>query len=73
MRNDIRPAVSINGEYITHGEVESLRAAVTAFHSEMSDPLALGNDEHGRFMVKHYHQHMERILQLMGVIGRESK
>lgn len=68
MRSEIRPAVSINGEFITHGEVESLRAAVTAFHSEMSDPVALGDDEHGRFMAKHYRQHMERILRLMGVL-----
>jgi hypothetical protein len=68
MINHIRPAVSINREFITHGEVESLRAAVTAFHSEMSDPLALGDDEHGRFMTKHYRQHMERILRLMGVL-----
>lgn len=72
MRNEIRPAVSINGEFITHGEVESLRCAVTALHSEMADPNALGNDEHGRFMARHYRQHMERILRLMGVIGRES-
>jgi hypothetical protein len=68
MRNEDRPAVSINGEYITHGEVESLRVAVTNFHSEMSDPLALGDDEHGRFMTKHYFRNMERILRLMGVI-----
>lgn len=71
MTNNIRPAVSINGEFIAHGEVESLRVAVTAFHSDMSDPLTLGDDEHGRFMTKHYRQHTERILRLMGVIGSE--
>lgn len=68
MRNHIRPAVSINGEFITHGEVESLRAAVTAFHSEVSDPMHLGDDEHGRFMTRLYRENMERILTLMGVI-----
>lgn len=68
MRIYNRPAVSINGEYITHGEVEALRVAVTSFLSEMSDPMVLGDDEHGRFMTKHYRQSMERILKLMGVI-----
>lgn len=54
MMNVPRPCVSIEGEFLTHGEVESLRCAVTALHSEMSDPLALGDDEHGRAMVRHY-------------------
>jgi hypothetical protein len=62
------PTVHINGEPLAPGEVESLRCAVTALHSEMSDPLALGNDEHGRTMTGYYRQHMERILTLMGVI-----
>jgi hypothetical protein len=68
MRNKIGPAVSIDGVFITHGEVESLRVAVTALYSEMSDPDALGADAHGRFMAKIYREHMGRILKLMGVI-----
>ena len=63
-----RPCVSIEGKFLTHGEVESLRCAVTALHSEMSDPLALGGDEHGRFMTKHYRRDMDRVLRLMGVV-----
>lgn len=62
------PAVLINGEPLAPGEAESLRCAVTALHSEMSDPLALGDDDHGRTMTGHYRRHMERILRLMGVI-----
>lgn len=63
-----RPCVVIDGEVLTHGEIESLRCAVTAMHSEMSDPDALGDDGHGRMMVKVYRRDMERILRLMGVI-----
>ncbi|MDE1179488.1 hypothetical protein [Paraburkholderia sp.] len=68
MSHTVRPAVSINGEFITHGEVECLRAAVTSFHSEMSDDEALGADEHGRLMTKAYRLAMERVLSLMGAI-----
>lgn len=62
------PTIHINGEPLAPGEAESLRCAVTALHSEMSDPLALGDDEHGRTMTRLYRENMERILVLMGVI-----
>jgi hypothetical protein len=63
------PTIHINGEPLSPGEVESLRCAVTEFHGEMCDPLALGNDEHGRTMTRLYRENMERILVLMGVIS----
>jgi hypothetical protein len=58
----------VNGQALTDAESESLRCAVTAFHSEMCEDDALGADEHGRFMTRAYRQHMERVLTLMGVI-----
>jgi hypothetical protein len=57
--------VTVNGHALTDGESECLRAAVTAFHSEMSDDNALGGDEHGRLMTRAYRLSMERILALM--------
>ncbi len=61
--------ISINGQHLTYAESETLRVAVTDLHSDMSDPLALGDDEHGRTMVAAYRHHCERILRLLGVIG----
>ncbi len=68
MSDTPRAFIAINSELLTHGEVESLRCAITALHAEMADPLALGDDDHGRAMVKMYRRDMERILKLMGVI-----
>ena len=59
------PPVSINGTPLDQRDAECLRAAVTSFHSEMSEDDALGNDAHGRAMAKAYRESMERILSLM--------
>lgn len=61
--------IFINGQHLTDPEVNALRVAVTALHSEMSDPLALGDDEHGRTMTGVYFRHCEQILRMLGVIG----
>lgn len=61
-------SVIVNGCILTDAESECLRAAVTAFHMEMSEDDALGNDAHGRHMAMAYRTAMEKILTLMGVI-----
>jgi hypothetical protein len=58
-------SVIVNGQVLTDAESECLRAAVTAFHSEMSEDDALGTDEHGRRMTLAYRGAMERILALI--------
>jgi len=60
------PIITINGRPLTEAEVNTLRVAVTSFHSEMSDPLALGDDEHGRFMTSAYRVNAGSILWLIG-------
>ena len=62
--------ITINGITLAPSEAECLFCAVTAFHSEMSDPLALGGDEHGRAMAKAYREGMARVLWLMGVFKK---
>lgn len=64
--------ITINGQHLTDPEANTLRVAVTALHSEMSDPLALGDDDHGRTMASLYRQNCEQILTLLGVIKPQS-
>jgi hypothetical protein len=61
--------ITINGHELSYAVAETLRGAVTSFHSEMSDPLHLGDDEHGRAMVAAYRRNCEEILRLLGVIA----
>lgn len=60
------PHITINGRMLTEGEANTLRVAVTDFHSQMADPLALGSDEHGRFMTSAYRVNAGSILWLLG-------
>ena len=55
--------VSIGGVPLTFGQSMTLRVALTAFATEMEDDTALGNDEHGRTMVKNYRDAANAILQ----------
>lgn len=61
--------ITINGQQLSYAETETLRGAVTAFYDEMSAPLALGDDDHGRTMTAAYSHHCEQILRMLGVIG----
>lgn len=63
------PTILINGIPLKEGETNTLRVAVTALHSEMADPLILGDDDHGRTMTVAYRRNAEQILRLLGVIG----
>lgn len=65
MTVDELASVRINGELLSPGEVTALRVAVTELHDTMSDPAALGNDDHGRAMVAHYRRNTGRILSLL--------
>lgn len=47
----------------------TMRVALSAFLHEMSEPTALGTDEHGRAMTDLYRLASDRIIQLM--IGQQ--
>lgn len=48
------PAVTIKGQLLTAGEVMTLRVALNALVVDMSEPGALGDDEHGKQMAEGY-------------------
>jgi len=62
---DNEPNITINGKPLTSAQSMLVRVAVTSFHSEMQEPDALGNDEHGRAMVKGYRERAREVLDLL--------
>ena len=58
------PFITINGQALTTGQALAVRVAITSFHAEMSEPSALGDDEHGRFMVEHYRDRLSEVLRI---------
>ena len=59
------PDITINGTALTFAQAMTLRVAAEKFLMEMDDPTALGDDGHGRTMVKNYGERLVEILQLM--------
>lgn len=59
------PKITINGKPLTSGQSMLVRVAVTSFHTEMQEPNALGDDEHGRAMVKGYRERAKEVLDLL--------
>lgn len=57
--------VVINGTRLSYAQSMTLRVGIGSFKSEMSRPDALGNDDHGRFMAKAYHDHARDIEQMI--------
>lgn len=53
--------IVINGHKLTNSQAMTLRVAISLFVSEMSEPKALGDDEHGRFMTKAYFENVKEI------------
>ncbi len=59
--------VTINGVRLTVAQSMALRVAATSFLQEMETPGALGDDMHGRTMVKNYRARLTEVLNLMAV------
>lgn len=57
--------VTVNGTPLTDAQVMTMRVALTSFMTDMKEPNALGNDEHGLFMAKSYHEKATQILRQM--------
>ena len=59
------PDITIEGVRLSFGQAMALRVAATNFMSEMGEPDALGDDEHGRSMAKGYRERLSEVLTLM--------
>lgn len=57
--------VVINGRKLTQPQSMALRCAVAHMLFDMQDPLALGDDEHGRAMVKGYQFRLGEVQELI--------
>ena len=58
------PKFSINGVALDDRQNIAIWSALQSFAIEMQNPLALGDDEHGRTMTKLYRQRVAEINQL---------
>jgi hypothetical protein len=59
------PAITINGTSLSQGQAMTLRVACNAYLTELDDPTALGDDEHGRHMRNAYRERLKEVLLLM--------
>ena len=59
------PQIYLNGFEVTDAQSMAVRVAITSFHQEMGDADALGDDSHGRQMVKAYRERLGEVLKLM--------
>mgnify|MGYP003393619248 CR=1 FL=1 len=57
--------VAINGSVLTLAQSMVLRCAVSHMLMDMQDPLALGNDDHGRYMVQAYKARLRELEELI--------
>jgi len=57
------PSIIINDHTLTHGQVMTVRVALAGFYFDLSDPDALGDDEHGRAMTAAYRQRLSEIFK----------
>jgi len=48
------PLITVNGQPLSEGEAMTIRVALNAFLQEMTEPAALGDDEHGKAMAAGY-------------------
>lgn len=58
------PTITINGHILTSAQVMAVRAAISSFYTEMGEPDALGDDEHGRAMAAAYRARLMEVLCL---------
>lgn len=57
--------ITINGKELTEAQALTVHVALQSFATDLAyKPLALGDDEHGRFMVKSYLANISAINEL---------
>lgn len=57
--------VTVNGQRLSPTQSMTLRVALTGFHSQMTEPNALGDDLHGIGLASSYRQQSSEILSLI--------
>jgi hypothetical protein len=57
--------IIIAGKPLTQGQSMAVRVAVTNMLTEMTDPVALGNDPQGREMTAGYHARLTEVISLI--------
>jgi hypothetical protein len=65
MASPLEADIIINGVRLSPAQSMAVRVAITAYHSDMCNPDALGDDEHGRAMTRAYH---DRLLEVLRII-----
>jgi len=63
--NRSEAVVVVNGVALSFAQSMSLRVAVAHMLHDLQDPLRLGDDEHGRFMVQAYKARLEEVQELI--------
>ena len=61
------PIITINGHTLDVAQALALRVAVASMLSEMSQPNALGRDDHGKAMVTGYRANLLDIVRFMSL------
>lgn len=59
------PDIIINGTPLTSAQAATVRVAISSLYMEMSEPNALGDDEHGQAMAKAYKARLVEVLALI--------
>lgn len=59
------PSIIINGNTLTNAQAMAVRVAITDFYTDMADPKALGDDEHGIKMATAYHLRLDEVLRMI--------
>ena len=57
--------VIMDGTRLSPAHVMAVRVACAAYHADMQDPLALGDDEHGKRMTVAYRDRLAEVLRLL--------
>ena len=65
------PVIIIDGIRLTTAEAMTVRVAVGDYQRQMSEPGALGEDDHGEAMRKAYLNHTQRLSGLMACNRRD--
>lgn len=67
------PVITINGRPLIEAQAMAVRVAILAYHQEMADPLALGDDEHGKRMTEAYRDRLGEVLSIIAGVVREDR
>jgi hypothetical protein len=58
-------SITINERVLTNAQAMAVRVAISNFYSDMMEPDALGDDEHGRAMVTAYRERLVEVIRLL--------